>query len=125
MLTLPPSVRVYLALDPVDMRRGHDGLMAVVRSVWDLDPYSGHLFVFLGRRRDRAKLLYWDRGGFVLVYKRLERGRFKVPELRAGQTRAEIDGVQLAMLLDGIDVGRVARGRAWSPPARIDNATKV
>ena len=125
MLTLPPSVRVYLALGPVDMRRGHDGLMAVVRSVWELDPCSGHLFVFLGRRRDRAKLLYWDRGGFVLVYKRLERGRFKVPELRAGQTRAEIDGVQLAMLLDGIDVARVSRGRAWSPPARIDSAAKV
>jgi transposase len=125
VLTLPPSVRVYLALDPIDMRRGHDGLMAVVRSIWELDPYSGHLFVFLGRRRDRAKLLYWDRGGFVLVYKRLERGRFKVPELRNGQIRAEIDGVQLAMLLDGIDVGRVARGRAWSPPARIDSAAKV
>ncbi len=80
MLTLPPSVRVYLALDAVDLRRGHDGLCALVERRYQLDPHHGHLFAFVGRRRDRIKILYWDRGGFVLVYKRLERGRFRLPD---------------------------------------------
>ena len=79
MLTLPPSVRIYLAVGQVDMRRGHDGLAAIVRGQWKLDLYGGHLFVFLGRRADRCKILFWDRGGFVLYYKRLERGRFRLP----------------------------------------------
>ena len=66
MLTLPPSVRIYLAVGRVDMRRGHDGLVAVVRNQWKLDPYLGHLFVFVGRRADRCKILFWSNGGFVL-----------------------------------------------------------
>ena len=66
MLTLPPSVRIYLASTLVDMRRGHDGLSALVRNHWDVDIYGGHLFVFVGRRADRCKILFWDRGGFVL-----------------------------------------------------------
>ena len=72
MLTLPPSVRIYLAATLVDMRRGHDGLCAIVRNQWKMDLYGGHLFVFVGRRGDRCKILFWDRGGFVLYYKRLE-----------------------------------------------------
>jgi transposase len=68
MLTLPSSVRVYLAAEPVDLRRGHDGLVAIVRTAWRLDPFGGHLFVFLGRRLDRVKILVWDRNGFVLYY---------------------------------------------------------
>lgn len=68
MLTLPPSVRIYLAVGQVDMRRGHDGLAAIVRGQWKVDLYGGHLFVFLGRRADRCKILFWDRGGFVLYY---------------------------------------------------------
>jgi transposase len=115
MLTLPPSIRVYLASGPVDMRCGHDGLLAVVRSRWDLDPYSGHLFVFLGRRSDRAKILYWDRGGFVLYYKRLERGRFKLPKVDPEQGRIEIDSTDLAMLLEGIDLSSVRRPAQWRP----------
>ncbi len=70
MLSLSPTVRVYLASEPVDMRRGHDGLFAIVKS-WQLDPFSGHLFVFIGRRRDRMKILTWHRGGFVLLYNQL------------------------------------------------------
>ena len=68
MLTLPSSVRVYLAAEPIDLRRGHDGLVAIVRSEWRLNPFDGHLFVFLGRRLDRVKILVWDRNGFVLYY---------------------------------------------------------
>ena len=119
MLTLPSSVRVYLAAEPVDLRRGHDGLVALVRSAWKLNPFEGHLFVFLGRRLDRVKILVWDRNGFVLYYKRLSHGRFRMPTIPAGATRVEMDATTLAMLLDGIDVKRVRRPSAWTPPATI------
>jgi len=116
MLTLPASVRVYMAAEPVDLRRGHDGLVAIVRSVWQLNPFDGHLFVFLGRRLDRVKILMWDRNGFVLYYKRLSQGRFRFPMIAKGAERVEIDATALAMLLDGIDVKRVARPSGWKPP---------
>lgn len=117
MLTLPSSVRVYLAAQPVDLRRGHDGLVAMVRNVWRLNPFEGHLFVFVGRRMDRVKILVWDRNGFVLYYKRLSQGRFRMPAIAAGATRVEMDATTLAMLLDGIDVRQVRRPAVWSPPA--------
>ena len=128
MLTLPPSVRVYLASRPIDMRCGHDGLTAIVRNIWAMDPYTGHVFAFLGMRRDRVKLLYFDRGGFVLVYKRLERGRFKLPVVGTTARSIEIDGTELAMLMDGMDLSRVQRPRGWAPPTktntrRIDNGS--
>jgi transposase len=119
MLTLPSSVRVVLAAEPVDLRRGHDGLVAIVRSVWRLNPFEGHLFVFLGRRLDRVKILVWDRNGFVLYYKRLSQGRFRMPRVPAGASRIEMDATTLAMLLDGIDVKHVRRPSAWSPPASV------
>lgn len=114
MLTLPPSIRIHLASQPTDMRRGFDGLMAMVR-LWGLDPFSGDLFVFVSRNRTRVKVLHWDHGGFVLTYKRLEAGRFRVPMPKRGATRLALDATQLAMLLDGIDFSRVRRPRAWMP----------
>lgn len=123
MLTLPPSVRVYLAAEPVDLRRGHDGLVAIARGVWKLDPFAGHLFVFIGRRFDRVKILVWDRNGFVLYYKRLSKGRFRMPAVSKGATRIEMDATALAMLLDGIDVGRVVRPQRWSPPSALEAAS--
>ena len=123
MLTLPPSVRVYLAAEPVDLRRGHDGLVAIARGVWKLDPFAGHLFVFIGRRFDRVKILVWDRNGFVLYYKRLSKGRFRMPTVAKGATRIEMDATALAMLLDGIDVGRVVRPQHWSPPSALEAAS--
>lgn len=119
MLTLPSSVRVYLAAEPVDLRRGHDGLVAIVRNTWQLNPFDGHLFVFLGRRIDRVKILVWDRNGFVLYYKRLSQGRFRMPSIPPGATRVEMDATTLAMLLDGIDIQRVRRPPTWSPPATL------
>jgi transposase len=116
MLTLPPSVRIYFASASVDMRRGHDGLVAIVRNQWGLDPYEGHLFVFLGRRADRCKVLFWDRGGFVLYYKRLERSRFRLPQVATDAASVTMDATELAMLLDGIDVVAVKRPRRWEPP---------
>ena len=116
MLTVPSSVRVYIAAEPVDLRRGHDGLVALVRNTWKLNPFDGHLFVFLGRRLDRVKILVWDRNGFVLYYKRLSQGRFRMPLITAEATRVEMDATTLTMLLDGIDVRQVRRPVAWKAP---------
>ena len=82
------------------------------------DVYSGHLFVFVSRKGDRLKILTWDHGGFVLWYKRLERGRFKLPHLPRGQESVRLDSAQLAMLLDGIDYSRVRRPHRWQPPSQ-------
>jgi transposase len=117
MLTLPSSVRIYLAPDPVDLRRGPDGLAALVRSLWQLDPFAGHLFCFVGKRRNRIKILFFDRGGFVIYYKRLERGRFRLPVVAPNARSIRLDPTQLSMLLDGIVIERVARPRHWQPPA--------
>jgi transposase len=82
MLALGPSARMFLASDPVDMRRGHDGLFAIIET-WGLDPFSRDLFCFVGKRRDHVKVLVWTRGGFLLLYKRLEKGRFQLPRIDA------------------------------------------
>lgn len=118
MLTLPGSVRIYLSTAPTDMRKGHDGLRALVERELGADVYSGHLFVFVSRKGDRLKILTWDHGGFVLWYKRLERGRFKLPHLPRGQESVRLDSAQLAMLLDGIDYSRVRRPHRWQPPSQ-------
>ena len=111
---LPSSVKIYMSDRPIDMRKGFDGLIAIVRTQWQKDVFSGHLFIFLGAQGDRAKILYWDHGGFVLYYKRLERGRFKRPML-ARQTVIELDSAELFMLLDGIDIAKVKRKNHWHP----------
>ncbi len=116
MLTLPRSVGIYLARQPVDMRCGFDALSQRVIALGH-DVYTGHLFVFVSRRRDRVKILCWDHGGFVLWYKRLERGRFQV-SFSEGATEMKLDGPSLAMLLDGIDCSHVRRPRHWQPKLR-------
>ena len=110
-------MRIYLAIAPVDMRCGHDGLAAIIRNQWKLDLFGGHLFAFIGRRGDRCKILFFDRGGLVLYYKRLERGKFRLPTVTPGATSVTLDATELAMLLDGIDVSRVRRPPRWAPPA--------
>ena len=117
MIGLPRSVKIYLATEPADMRKGFDGLAALVEQQ-GLDLYSGHLFVFVSKRADRVKLLTWDRGGFVLYYKRLERGRFRRPVVSANAQSVRLDAGQLAMLLDGVDLQRVRRTRVWEPAHR-------
>ena len=125
MLTLPGSVRIYLSPAPTDMRRGFDGLAALVTAA-GLDVFSGHLFVFLSRDRDRIKILTWDRGGFVLWAKRLERGRFKLPRLDPDLRTVALDAGQLAMILDGVDVSQVRRSLPWTPPpSRIDTKPRL
>lgn len=114
MLGLPPSVKIYFATGLVDMRNGIDGLRAVVEQVLMKSPDEGHLFVFVGKQRDKLKILFWDRNGYVVYFKRLERGRFQLPATDETRTRVEMEPAQLAMLLDGIDLNakRLAR---WKP----------
>ena len=116
MLTLPASVRIYVATAPVDLRRGFDGLAGAVRTVLREDPFSGHIFAFLNRRRDRAKLLVWSPSGFWLLYKRLERGRFVLPEGTAdAQGRLLLESAELASMLEGLDMRKARRGPRWIP----------
>lgn len=117
MIGFPESVRILLFTLATDMRKGFDGLSALVTAAGE-DVYSGHLFVFLSRRRDRAKILTFEKGGFVLWYKRLEKGRFKPLQADDGHDTLSIDSVQLALLLDGVDVRRVSRPVHWRP--RVD-----
>jgi transposase len=114
MLSPPVGPKVFLAAEPVDMRRGHDGLCALVSGRFRLDPYCGQIFVFVGKRGDRIKAIYWDRGGFVLYYKRLARGRFQVPRPCAGHDHIILDATELAMLLGGFDL-KTRRQIAWEP----------
>ena len=111
MLSLPPSVRIFVAKKPADMRKQFDGLSALVIDVLDEDPQSGHLFVFYNKRRNRVKVLWWDRSGYVLLCKRLEHGRFNVfDRVSSSSASFEVDASELALLLDGIDL-RGARRR--------------
>lgn len=126
MLGLPPSVRIYFATELTDMRNGIDGLRAIVEGALRHDPYDGHLFVFVGKSKDKVKVLFWDRSGFVLYMKRLEKGRFQLPLIDAKRKQVEMEPAQLAMLLDGIDLNarRLAR---WNPESRkgIDTDLRV
>jgi transposase len=114
VLTLPSSLRVYAAVEPVDLRKGFDALAIVVRATLGRDPLSGELFVFFNRRFDRAKVLVWTPSGWCLVYKRLEKGRFHLPRAVAmGARELQIDAAELVALLDGIDLREVPRPRRW------------
>lgn len=114
MMMLPSSVRIYLATEPTDMRNAMDGLAARVRRFGG-DPLDGSLYVFLSKRRDRAKILTWTRGGYVVWYKRLEKSRFKLPNVDTSSKTVSLDAAQLAMLLDGIDLSKVKRPAMWQP----------
>ena len=118
MLSLPPAVRVFLASAPADGRRGIDGLAALVRETFGEDPLSGHLFVFRNRRGDRAKVLYWDRSGYWLLQKRLERGVFRFP--KGEEARVEIEAAELGLLLEGIDLAGARRRERFTPGMQVD-----
>ena len=111
MLRLTPAVKVYLAADPVDMRKSIDGLALIVQLKFKLDPFSESLFVFTNRGKDKLKILFWDHNGFWLYYRRLETGRFKWPTGESGKA-IEMTDRQLSWLLDGIDISKVSAHRA-------------
>jgi transposase len=103
------ATRIWLAVEATDMRCGFDRLAERVRAVLGQDPLSDSLFLFRSRRGDRLKVLAWDRDGFVLWYKRLESGVFKLPRVEAGTRSVELRASELAMILDGIDMTRLKR----------------
>jgi len=112
MIALPASVRLLLYTKPTDMRRGFDGLAAMVAQEMGESPMSGHLFLFRNRRGDRLKILYWDRDGMALWYKRLERGTFRLPapaRMQSDPPRYELTQAQLYGLLEGINLDRVKK----------------
>lgn len=118
MLSLPPSVRLFMATQPVDGRKGADSLMVLVREVFKHDPLSGHLFIFFSRRCDRVRVVYWDRDGFAMWTKRLQRGRFRPsfsPDRKLGSTA--IEAAELALIVEGIDLVGARRRPRWQPQA--------
>lgn len=125
MLSLPSlgdldqglRVRVFLCTSPTDMRKGFDTLAVLVRDGLGYDPMSGHLFLFVGRRRDRLKILYWDRDGYALWYKRLEQGTFRMPIAKPDAASIELKASELAMLLEGIDLRSIKRRKRFRRPA--------
>lgn len=114
MLTWPPSVRVFVHAGPTDMRRSFDRLAAMTREVLHEDPLSGHLFVFFNRPRDRVKILFWDRTGYCLWYKRLEEGVFKLTPPSSASRGVEMTSAELTLILEGIDLSKAERGKRYA-----------
>ncbi len=121
MMTLPSLAqldratvtRIWLCTGSTDMRRGFDRLAEQAQQVTRQDPQSGHLFVFRSRGGDRLKVLAWDQDGYILWYKRLEAGQFKLPKVEPSQTSVELRTSELAMILDGIDLASVKRVKRY------------
>jgi transposase len=117
---LPAAVRVFLCTQPTDMRKSFDGLFGMAREYLGQDPLSGHLFLFLNRRRDRVKILFWERDGLVIWYKRLEAGTFQKldpatsADRKTGQAGLELTATDLALLLSGIDVTTAQRRKRYA-----------
>jgi transposase len=118
MLSLPLPVRVFLCCQPTDMRKSFDGLSSLTELVLKQDALSGHVFIFINRRRDRVKLLYWTGDGFAIWYKRLEKGTFQLPRPVSEETCSlEITASDLSLILDGIDLPSVKRRPRYRRPA--------
>ncbi len=110
------EVRIFLCTTPTNMSYSFDSLMGRAEEVFKQDPLSGHLFLFLNRRRDRIKVLFWDRDGLAIFYKRLERGTFQIPTPTSGKQGIELDHAQLAKILEGIDLGSGSRRKRYRRP---------
>lgn len=127
MITLTGSLRVFVCTQPADMRRSFDGLCGMAQELMKQDPLSGHLFLFRNRHRDRLKILYWDRDGLVIWYKRLEQGTWQFPsDVNPNEKvlAAEISREELSLLLDGIDLRSVSRRRRFASSKKIGSETK-
>jgi transposase len=115
MLSLPPGLQVFMAVEPVDMRKSFDGLSAAVQAVFDRNVLDGHLFLFLNRRRDLLKCLWWDRDGLAIFAKRLELGSYEVPRHDPQTKQLRLDATHLALLLSGVQLASVKRRRRYEP----------
>ena len=119
MLSLSPATRIFVAIEPVDMRKSFNGLHAIVQSEFQRDIRLGDLFLFLNRRLDRIKLIHWERDGLVIWMKRLEKGNFQRPPCAPGADHVEMDATDLAILLAGLELASVKR----RPRYRCDTAS--
>jgi transposase len=116
VLSLPPSVRLFVATQPVDGRKGPDSLMVLVRDVMRHDPLSGHLFIFFSMRCDRVRIVYWDRNGIAMWTKRLEKGRYRPVFSSDGRLSSNaIEAAELALIVEGIDLAGARRRPRWQP----------
>jgi transposase len=120
MISLPSAVRAFLCTRAVDMRKSFDGLSGLVEECFGQDLLTGHLFLFVNRRRDRIKVLYFDHDGLAIWYKRLEVGTFQVPDA-GDRDGIELEAAQLAMILSGIDLKTARRRRRFQPASRISS----
>jgi transposase len=116
MLSLPPTVRIYLAAQPTDLRKSFDSLATLVREGLQGDPLSGDIFVFRNKAADHIKLLIWEEDGYAIWYKRLEAGVYRFPSSPEALPRVEIRAADLVMLLEGIDLSSVRRGKRYHRP---------
>lgn len=114
MLSIASGTRIFVAAGATDMRKGFNGLQGIIGGVLEQDPLSGHLFLFVNRRRDKLKILYWDGDGLAIWYKRLEAGTFQLPSISPDQSSAEIRSEELTMLLRGIDLNSARRRKRFS-----------
>jgi transposase len=116
MISLPHPVRVFLHTPATDLRKGFDGLSGLVTTAFGQDLTSGHLFLFVNRRRDRIKILYWDRDGLAIWYKRLESGSFQIPATATDAVSVEMTATQLSLILAGIDLGSARQRKRYQRP---------
>ncbi len=122
MLSIPPTMRVFVATQPTDMRKSFSGLAGLTRSVVEQDPMSGHLFVFFNKRRTMMKAIFWDRNGYALLAKKLAKGTFVLPTNgEAGVVTLE--ATELMLLLDGIDLSNARRRPRWQRSEKWEAAS--
>jgi transposase len=114
MISLSASTRIFIALEATDMRKGFDGLSGLITSKLKQDPLSGILFLFVNRRRDRMKVLYWDGDGLAIWYRRLEQGTYRLPKAASDVASVEMRSDEFMMLLRGIDLDNVKRHKRYS-----------
>jgi transposase len=116
MLSLPPTIRIWLSVQPADLRKSFDSLAALVRDGLRGDPLSGDIFVFRNKSADRIKLLLWEEDGYAIWYKRLEKGSFRFPAAVDGGAQVEVRAADLIMLLAGVDLASVKRAKRYHRP---------
>ena len=117
MIAIPSGVSIFLCTTATDMRKSFDGLFGIVREEFRQDPLNGHLFLFVNKRRDRMKAIFWDDDGFVIWYKRLEVGTWQLPG--SASTTLELESHELAMILRGIDLKSARRRARYQPPVAV------
>lgn len=124
MLNFPTNVRLFFATEPTDLRRGYNGLSALVDGTFGKEAMSGDLFIFMNRRANQIRILFWDKDGYVIMMKRLEEGTFRRAKTAGGEDLVEIDAGELAMLLEGIDAPSIKRRKRYRAPSLASSRTQ-